>query len=115
MNQTNEVGEQVSDEMLPDYSHLQTSIRRHDKRYTRERVMNAPVYVIGTDGIRRRKASLHQLEAQMNDYPTKEFEVIIEALKIIARERGEESVQFVLAQCEHELMKLRQVQTAYIA
>jgi hypothetical protein len=93
-----------SDEMLDDYSHL--PFKGAGNRF--EKYRNAPMYVIGTDGIRRRKASLHQLEAQMSDYPTKEFEVIIEALKIIARERGEESAAFILSHCEHELLKLRQ-------
>ncbi len=96
-------------EMLDDYSHLATSIRRNDPRYTREKVLNAPIYVIGTDGVRRRKASLQQLEAQFSEYATKDFEVIIEALKIIARERGDAHVQDILTHCEHELMHARQI------
>jgi hypothetical protein len=99
-------------EMLDDYGHLQTPIRRNDERFKRENVLNAPIYVIGSDGIRRRKASLRQLEAEFTQYSTKEFEIIIEALKIIARERGEEATQYVLAQCELELTKLWQQQKA---
>jgi hypothetical protein len=98
----------LDDEMLEDYSHL--PFKRNDGRFSREKMMNAPIYVIGKDGVRRRKASLHQLEGQFYDYPTQDFEVIIEALKIIARERGEEAAQIILAQCESELTKLRQPQ-----
>lgn len=46
-----------NDEMLDDHSHLTTPIRRKDARYSRDKVLNAPVYVIGKDGVRRRKAS----------------------------------------------------------
>ncbi len=98
----------LEDEMLEDYSHL--TFKRNDGRFSREKMMNAPIYVIGKDGVRRRKASLHQLEGQFYDYPTQDFEVIVEALKIIARERGEDAAQIILAQCESELTKLRQPQ-----
>jgi hypothetical protein len=101
-------------EMLDDYGHLETPIRRNDPRFSREKMMNAPIYVIGKDGVRRRKASLHQLEGQFYDYPTQDFEVIVEALKIIARERGEEAAQIILAQCESELTKLRQPQNVAV-
>lgn len=96
-----------NDEMLDDYSHLTTPIRRKDARYSRENVLNAPVYVIGKDGVRRRKASLLQMEAEIGQYATQDFEVIIEAMKLVARERGDETRQFILAQCELELMRLR--------
>lgn len=33
--------------------------------------------------------------------------MIVEAMKIVARERGDEARQFILAQCEVELMCLR--------
>jgi hypothetical protein len=100
----------LDDEMLDDYSHL--PFKRNDGRFSREKMMNAPIYVVGKDGVRRRKASLHQLEGQFYAYPTQDFEVIVEALKIIARERGEEAAQIILAQCESELTKLRQPQGA---
>lgn len=95
------------DEMLDDYSHLTTPIRRNDKRYSREKVLNAPIYVIGKDGVRRRKASLLQMEAEISEYGMQDFEVIVEAMKLVARERGDEERQYILARCELELMRLR--------
>jgi len=96
-----------NDEMLDDYSHLTTPIRRNDQRYSREKVLNAPIYVTGKDGVRQRKASLLHMEAEIAHYATQDFEVIVEAMKIIARERGDETQQFILAQCEFELTRLR--------
>lgn len=104
---TKESSMNQNNEMLDDYSHLATPIRRNDKRYSREKVLNAPIYVIGKDGVRRRKASLLQMEAEINQYGTEDFEVIIEAMKIIARERGDDDRQYILAHCELELMRLR--------
>lgn len=94
-------------EMLDDYSHLTTPIRRNDQRYSREKVLNAPIYVVGNDRIRRRKASLLQMETEISQYSSQDFEVIIEAMKCIARERGDEEQRYILAQCELELMRLR--------
>ncbi len=95
-------------EMLDDYSHLAHTARRRDPRYTKEAIANAPIYEIDTDGQRRRVASLSQLEFELSEYTTKDFEVVIEAMKHLARERGEEKVQYILAHCELELMQLRQ-------
>lgn len=96
-----------NDEMLDDYSHLTTPIRRNDQRYSREKVLNAPIYVVGKDGVRRRKASLLQMEAEISEYGMQDFEVIVEAMKLVARERGDEERQYILARCELELMRLR--------
>lgn len=96
-----------NDEMANDYSHLATPIRRKDKRYSRESVLNAPIFVVGKDGGRRRKPSLLQIESEINQYSTLDFEVIIEAMKIIAGERGDERRQSILAQCELEFIRLR--------
>jgi hypothetical protein len=96
-----------NDEMLDDYSHLTTPIRRNDSRYSREKVLEAPLYVIGSDGVRRRKASLLHLEEEMKQYSTQDFDIIIEALKLVAQERGDESRKSILARCEVELLQLR--------
>lgn len=47
------------------------------------------------------------MEAEVGQYSTQDFEIIIEAMKIVARERGDEDRQYILARCELELMRLR--------
>ena len=89
--------------MREDYSDL--PFERSNGRFAH--YANAPVVVIDNDGKRRQKVSLQLLEEEFDKYALSDFETIVEALRIIAHNRGAESVQNVLARCEHELTELR--------
>jgi hypothetical protein len=68
---------------------------------------NAPIVVIQEDGTRHQKASLLLVEEELEKYALSDFATIVEALKIIAHNRGAEQVQSVLARCEYELSALK--------
>lgn len=93
------------DDMLEDYSHV--SFDRAKGRFANYK--DAPVFIIDRDGVRRQRTSLLVLEEELSKYALSDFELIVEALKVIAGNRGAENVQYILEHCERELSELKPI------
>lgn len=54
------------------------------------------------------RLSLSDMERLVSSFPTTHFEVVVEAMKIVARERGDFEAASFLAECERKFEALRE-------